>query len=834
MENKNEGLKLIVCFSDKNEAKKPITLENPSEEYLKDLNEKGYGIFETANSFYATKEQLLSTGYKTKRHKEFVTCLNEVFADLDICKDSDGMPEEEREARKKDLKEALNKYCPPSVYVITKNGLQPRWWLSEPNVDGETQQRYENVTNGIIEWSKKNGAKGDPVKDVTRVLRKPGYYHHKSEPYLITEEKGSGKTQTLNDLKKYFWNEEFIKPISTEKEGNSTYSEIDSIDIRTVAIDVWKEKGSEASFDKDDHLIVDGKITATFKGRLGGNYIATSSSDYPANGNAVTYVAKTLGINNKEAYKWICRKYNIETHKSKGVTIETIEEMLKTIPSDIAPVKLLEVLEPIFKKLISIEKITAETFILSNIKEYFGLTKEDAKKYITHANLLRLKLAKEIKRVKSEEKRLPLILDRDIDFQEAIDTISEIGIINEQTLKIVIAVIISAKLRLNPPLWLFLIGVPSSLKTELVGFFEWIIEAVYTLDTHTENAFASGYVPSDGSETQDLLPLLDNKAFIIKDLNTLFSMNEEMVKKILGDLTSIFDGKFQKFTATRGMIDYRSLFSMIGCVTPAILNKHYNYATQLGPRFFFLRLPELTEEETQKSLDKFWNEKDRKGKIIKTRQIISSYCTQLLGKIDKYQPLPESKEIQKIINNIARFICQARGIAITAKASFKNEKGDNVDYYEIKDWQVEQPWRILNQLKSLLRILSFINNKTAVTSEEIKIIKPIILSTMPVDRAEILSILTVECGLSKKQLSGKIGKSTKTIGRTMKELEALKLVDSYKDPKFNFSGQAPKLFFLVEEFASVLGAPTPSQEFMSISKNNSEEVDSDYDDDETL
>jgi hypothetical protein len=53
-------------------------------------------------------------------------------------------------------------------------------------------------------------------------------------------------------------------------------------------------------------------------------------------------------------------------------------------------------------------------------------------------------------------------------------------------------------------------------------------------------------VPPDGSEPQDLLPLLDNKCFIVKDLNTLFSMNEESVKKILGDLTSIFDGQFEK------------------------------------------------------------------------------------------------------------------------------------------------------------------------------------------------------------------------------------------------------------------------------------------------
>ncbi len=321
METENiKGIKLIVCFDDKAKGKSPITLENPSDASLKELNDAGYGIFETANSFFATQEQMDKSGFKTKRHKEFLSCLNEVFADLDVCKDSEGIPEEEREARKNSLKNALNDYYPPSVYVITKNGLQPRWWLSEAGINEATQQKYVNITKGIIEWSILNGAKGDSVYDVTRVLRKPGYYHHKSEPYLITEEKGSGKTYTLDEVKEFFWYEP-----PTEKESNPIHNKIDLIDIRTVVIDVWKEKGSEASFDKDDHLIIDGKQTATFRGRLGDNYIATSSSDYPAKGNAITYISQTLGIDRKQAYKWLCNKYKIkETNEIGDSELEPI------------------------------------------------------------------------------------------------------------------------------------------------------------------------------------------------------------------------------------------------------------------------------------------------------------------------------------------------------------------------------------------------------------------------------------------------------------------------------------------------------------------------------
>jgi len=318
------GGKLVVCFDDKAKNKSPLTLENPGMEYLKGLNDKGYGIFETANSFFATKDQLekfrLETGKpnSTKRHKEFLVSLDEVFADLDICKDSDGTTEQEREDKKKSLMLAISNYCSASVYVITKNGLQPRWWINEKNIDEFTQQKYVNITNGIIEWSKQNGAKGDPVKDVTRILRKPGYYHHKSKPYLVTEEKGNEKIYTLNELSNYFWLEAITKiQDSLPNSDTLALNKVDALDIKQVVVDVWKERGSVAYFDKNDHLVVDGKATATFKGRLGGNYIATTSSDYPAKGNVVTYIAGTLGIDNKEAFKWLCKKYNINNKENK-------------------------------------------------------------------------------------------------------------------------------------------------------------------------------------------------------------------------------------------------------------------------------------------------------------------------------------------------------------------------------------------------------------------------------------------------------------------------------------------------------------------------------------
>jgi hypothetical protein len=340
----NNGVKLITLIYDKGrDQEHPIMdFEKPfNESLLRAFNKDGYGIFESANAFSATDDEVKASGKMTRRQKIFLTQLLEVYADLDVCKEGEALDEIKREELKKHLKNALDEYCPPTYYVITKNGIQPHWAITETKTDEETQDTYKNVIKGIIEWSEQHGGKGDQIFDTPRVLRVPGYYHNKGKPYLVTQEKGSGKTHTLDELRKYFWHEPEAKKskedsVATDVQG--LYDKINSLDIKMVVTDVWKEKGHSASFDSNDHLLIDGAVTATFKGRNGPNYMATSSGDYPAKGNSVMYTAETLGITNKEAFTWLCAKYGITT-ESKLVSSKlpapiTAEELGREVFSD--------------------------------------------------------------------------------------------------------------------------------------------------------------------------------------------------------------------------------------------------------------------------------------------------------------------------------------------------------------------------------------------------------------------------------------------------------------------------------------------------------------------
>ena len=194
------------------------------------------------------------------------------------------------------------------------------------------------------------------------------------------------------------------------------------------------------------------------------------------------------------------------------------------------------------------------------------------------------------------------------------------------------------------PIWLMIIGNPSSGKTEVVLACKNLVEHVLYVDTLTENAFGSGFVDDRQmskyrAKNKDLLGELQNtnKALIIKDLTTLFSLREDKLKKILGDLTSIYDGSYSKWTGTIGQIKYEVKFPMLACITPEVLRKHHNYMSLIGGRFLMFRLTPLSEGEQGEGFGILWNEKQREKNIRKLQQDIASHIEQLLAEPEKLE-----------------------------------------------------------------------------------------------------------------------------------------------------------------------------------------------------
>lgn len=147
-------------FPDSANANKNIhpqkgSLLDTTEEFLQKLNKQGHGIFFSPNS--------MVRGYRDIKHVEKV---NAFFVDLD-----DGTKAEQ-------FARIIAAPITPSLIVESKNGYHIYFLVTEASI-----QNFKTIQTGLIDYYG-----GDQqCKDISRVLRIPGFYHLKDiqDPFQV-------------------------------------------------------------------------------------------------------------------------------------------------------------------------------------------------------------------------------------------------------------------------------------------------------------------------------------------------------------------------------------------------------------------------------------------------------------------------------------------------------------------------------------------------------------------------------------------------------------------------------------------------------------------------
>jgi len=264
-------------------------------------------------------------GCSGDRLKENLTHVNAVFADFDF-KPPKGEPTGSAKPDYKQFVLDLDGLPEASFVVETGNGWHLYWLLHEPvEVDDSNRDELIEKVEGIHRYMNHHYGSDSGARDILRYLRVPGFNHLKQpeHPFMTTIiEDNEDARYDLDELVELIG---FTPEVVYEGESNSS-----DLDIREVVKAVWAEKGQVATFNKHGHLVLDGEVcSATFIGRVGenaGNYIMSTSTEYPAQGNAVTYTATSLDMSTKEAYVWLVEKFGEKAKYKKVVTDDTITE----------------------------------------------------------------------------------------------------------------------------------------------------------------------------------------------------------------------------------------------------------------------------------------------------------------------------------------------------------------------------------------------------------------------------------------------------------------------------------------------------------------------------
>jgi hypothetical protein len=292
-------------------------------------------------------------------------------------------------------------------------------------------------------------------------------------------------------------------------------------------------------------------------------------------------------------------------------------------------------------------------------------------------------------------------------------------IADEDLVPIVLASVAAHRLDVSP-VWLLLVGAPSTGKTEVL-YLTKELRHVQFLSDLSPQTLASGFNVRQDRPDPSLLDKLKNHVLCIKELTTVLSKRAESRAEILGQLREVYDGVFDKAWGTGKQFTWEGRVSLIAGVTDEIDRQH-SVMSALGPRFLFLRV----RQPDRKSVARRALHNRNIGEAQKTAQKVVKDFFKTLS-----TEMPETPEqLYERLGAIADFVTRARSVV------HKDDAG-NPEYAP----QPEAPGRLVRQLHALAAGLAIVHGRREITSDDVDRVERVAHDCLPPARRLIIEAI---------------------------------------------------------------------------------------------
>ena len=279
------------------------------------------------------------------------------------------------------------------------------------------------------------------------------------------------------------------------------------------------------------------------------------------------------------------------------------------------------------------------------------------------------------------------------------------------------------------PLWLLLVAPPGGMKTEALLSLSRAPKIV-TTTTLTPQSLISG--ANFGGGDPSLIPKLDGKVLVIKDLTTILEMNSIQRDEIFGILRDAYDGKIEKSFGNGITRKYYSSFGVLAGVTPFIESVGKSNAT-LGERFLKYSLKDSRRERhsTNAIRQAVLNIK-RNNQM---RDELAAIGEAVVNREVDPEAIPELPDaILDRLVNLSRWVALLRGVVdrekYTGRVNFKPT--------------IEVGTRLAKQLTKLAYGISIYRSEDRVTPDVYRIIVEVAQDTAPDRVEEIVKQMFIE------------------------------------------------------------------------------------------
>ena len=298
---------------------------------------------------------------------------------------------------------------------------------------------------------------------------------------------------------------------------------------------------------------------------------------------------------------------------------------------------------------------------------------------------------------------------------------------------------------------------------------------VYRSDKFTPKAFVShaANVPRDELEQIDLLPKLQGKVLLSKELAPLFRGRDDEMMENFAILIAVLDGKgFTSDSGMRGQRGYQGnyVFNWIGATTPLPPRVHQMMA-QLGTRLLFCQLAPV--EPTEEELLEFATNGDSGEAEAACNEAMNDFLCRFferhpVGSVDPASltfPLPLIRQLVKW----AMFLVKAR-------ACIEYEKTHS-EWEPISVRPAEGPWRVVTSLKEIALGHALISGRTTVTQDDLDLAGHVAMSSVPGHLRPMIERLREVASVSSSDCKTLYGLSAPTARKRLRELSLLGIVE---------------------------------------------------------
>jgi DNA-binding transcriptional ArsR family regulator len=313
------------------------------------------------------------------------------------------------------------------------------------------------------------------------------------------------------------------------------------------------------------------------------------------------------------------------------------------------------------------------------------------------------------------------------------------------------------------PLWGIIIDASGAGKTELLRAFRKRPDA-YFLSKLSEKTLVSGYRdPDNPTVDPSLLPQLNGKVLVIKDLAPLISMRRESRNAIIADLRDAYDGFTDQGLGNLGRVGYESRFSLLAASTLAI-ERADTVDQELGERFIKFRArAESGIEKVRKAIGNI-------GADSSMRQDIEGAVSRFLDSLPPTTECAIPNSLQDDLVSLADFTAKAR-------SSVPRDRNGTLLYRP----KPEIGTRLGKELGKLLLALAAVREKPVPDVVDFATVRRVGEDCLPPNRLAVIAALS-RGPRRPSEIIRATGLPHTTVDRTLEDLSVLGMVERVKTP----------------------------------------------------